>query len=176
MLFPSQWNKGFPVSAPRLLEPLTSLSPAHLLPSLRLKNLTHRREPSFCWKLRREQEHASAASTNENSIWSSFIKKFPSPPPPAIAAKVSGLLTSAQLWNGAVQCGELSAVLTWFLFYFLRSPSLLSPCSLLLSSVGGKKPFYFNIPRTSGSWSVRASGILVTLPRCWDIHICQKLS
>lgn len=45
----------------------------------------------------------------------------------------------------------------------------LSSFSLLsapLISRGGKKPFYFNIPRTSDFWSVRASGILLTLPRC----------
>lgn len=57
-----------------------------------------------------------------------------------------------------------------FILWFLWSRSSLffffALCSSHQSVGGGKKPLYFNIPRTSGSWSVRASGILVTLPRC----------
>lgn len=175
---PLRWNKGFPVAAPRLLEPMTSLLSTSSPGSDWKIGLTGGSHPSAGSREESRNMHLQPAQMKTAYDPISLKNVLPLHSQAQHLSPGSVDLSTAVKWGTVLWGIKYSTYLFFILFFCGLVLSPLSPCSLLLSSVvgGKKKPFYFNIPRTSGSWSVRASGILVTLPRCWDVCICQKLS
>lgn len=134
--------------------------PALLLPRSETENLTR----GFSHSLLRAGKLVGTCICSQvmaqmaSSIGSSFIKE--SPPTAMLLMSWVSLPPMVVKWSGGLSSRS-------YLFYiFLCSLSFSFFFSFLSAPLISRKNFYFNIPRTSGSWSVGASGILLTLPRC----------
>lgn len=162
-------KKGFPVSAPILflsLWPLSCPPP----PQSQTEKLD---SPEGAILLLEAEKRAGTCICSQHK-WKQHmiqfhLKKISSPHLQLYHLSPESFDLSTAVKQSSSVWGIKCSLLTCFLFSDFCGLVHLSSFSLLsapLISRGGKKPFYFNIPRTSDSWSVRASGTLVTLPRC----------
>lgn len=141
---PLQWNKGFPVSAPRLLEPMTSLLSTSSPVSDWKIGLTGGSHPSAGSREESRNMHLQPAQMKTAYDPISLKNVLPLHGQAQHLSPGSVDLSTAVKWGTVLRGIKYSTYLFFILFFCGLVLSPLSPCSLLLSSVvGGKKTLLF---------------------------------